>query len=164
MFKGCPLSMMFVAVLCVVGATPADAEPAKFGIGDIIYQKELKEPLPNAFGKSDIFGRKRTAGFIEIRYVGLAEGVAQFARRDTRVFSNETTVTRSGAGAVIGPNGQVTTVYGLDRGASSQALPPSELLINVPLGEALLVDGTTIPVLEATGSTVTVDLPAKGRR
>ncbi len=159
-----PQIIMLVAVLCVIGATPADAETAKFGLGDVVYRKELKEPLPNAFGKADIFGRKRTAGFIEVRYVGFAEGVAQFARRGTQVLSNETTVTRSGAGAVIAPNGQVTTVYGLNRDASSQALPQSELLINVALGEAWLVDGETIPVLDATGSTVTVDLPAKRRR
>ena len=40
------------------------------GVGDVVLDLRLKESLPNAFGKADIFGRTREAGRVVVRYVG----------------------------------------------------------------------------------------------
>jgi hypothetical protein len=65
-------------------------------VGDRVARVTVKEPLPNAFGGSDVFGRKREKGFVEIRYMGLTvDGRAVFRRRTVDVVSNETTMSRS---------------------------------------------------------------------
>lgn len=65
-------------------------------VGDTLVRVTIKEPLPNAFGGSDIFGRKREKGFVEIRFMGMTEdGRAVFRRRSVDVISNETTMSRS---------------------------------------------------------------------
>jgi hypothetical protein len=51
-------------------------------IGDVLVKVNLRESLPNMFGKPDIFGRKRDRGFVEIRFMGLTDdGRAVFRRR-----------------------------------------------------------------------------------
>ena len=65
-------------------------------VGDALAKVTIKEPLPNAFGGSDIFGRKREKGVVEIRFMGMtADGRAVFRRRTVDVISNETTMSRS---------------------------------------------------------------------
>ena len=44
--------LLFGAMLL---ATPATASPIAFGVGDIVFRREIKEALPNAFGGKDIF-------------------------------------------------------------------------------------------------------------
>src|SRR5690349_10909792 len=87
-------------VFACLQVTPADARKAQpgpveknFGVGDLVYKEDIKEPLPNAFGGNDIFGRKRTRGMIELRYQGLMQdGRALFYRRDVSLLTNETTM------------------------------------------------------------------------
>jgi hypothetical protein len=152
-----------IVIAALALATAASAEPKSFGVGDVVYKKELKEPLPNVFGKPDLFGRKRIVGFIELRYLGLHDGAARFVRRDTQIFTNENTVNRAGTGVVFGSNGQSATVYGLGRGPNAQPLPPNEFELSALPGAALVVDGTTLTVVEATSATVTVDVPKSSR-
>lgn len=146
-------------------ATVARAEPATFGVGDVVYTHELKEALPNAFGGKDIFGRKRTIGLIELRYVGMDGGVAVFARRDTRIMTNETTMNRSGA--VFGTVGGETVILsGVGHGPTIQALGPSEIAVRIDpaVDRMIVIDGTTLQVLEATPNRVTLDVPATSKK
>lgn len=65
-------------------------------VGDVLVKVTLKEGLPNALGGSDIFGRKRERGFVEIRFMGMApDGRAVFRRKSVDIVSNETTLSPS---------------------------------------------------------------------
>ena len=74
------------------------------GIGDIVYSAEKRKSLPNAFGKSDLFGRTTTAGRTTVVYSGIKDKKAFFERKSTDVDSGETTMNRSG-GIVIPSTG-----------------------------------------------------------
>jgi len=151
----------------LIAAAPMGALAAEqtFGVGDVVYRKELKEALPNAFGGKDIWGRKRTVGLIEVRYLGFADGVAHFARRDTKILTNETTVNRSGA--VFGSvGGNPVVLSGLGAGPTIQALAPEEFELKVDIAgdPVLVVDGAILKVTQAGQNRVTIDLPDKSRR
>jgi hypothetical protein len=65
-------------------------------VGDLLVKVTLKEGLPNALGGSDIFGRKRERGFVELRFMGMApDGRAVFRRKSVDIVSNETTLSPS---------------------------------------------------------------------
>src|SRR6266446_1657506 len=53
----------------------AQASPAVLETypGGVILKVDRTKPLPNVFGKPDIFGRKVYAGYTEIRYQGMTE-------------------------------------------------------------------------------------------
>jgi len=70
--------------------------PLLVGIGDVILRINKERNLQNAFGASDIFGRKTSEGFVEVRYAGMeASGEVVLARKDIQVISNETTMSRT---------------------------------------------------------------------
>ena len=143
----------------------AAAEPVTFGIGDVVYKHELKEPLPNAFGGRDIWGRKRTVGLIELRYLGMDGSVAVFARRDTSLLTNETTVNRGHA--VVGFVGDQTVMLsGVGAGPTVQALAPTEVAIRVdPSADpTIVIDGATLKVLQASANKVTIDVPSEKKK
>jgi len=156
--------------LCSAGlalslATTAAAEPVNFGLGDVVYRRELKEPLPNAFGGNDIWGRKRTVGTVELRYIGLDGRIAMFARRDTQILTNETTVNRSGM-MMGNVGGTPVMIAGAGRGPTVQALAPSEIAIPVDLegDRTLVIDGVILQVLSASANRVAVDVPSPTKR
>jgi hypothetical protein len=152
-------------VLALGIASAAAAEPVTFGIGDVVYKHELKEPLPNAFGGRDIWGRKRTVGLIELRYIGKDGSVAIFARRDTRILTNETTVNRNHA--VVGLVGeQAVMLAGVGAGPAVQALAPTEVAIRVDpsMDPTIVIDGTTLKVLQVSPNKVTIDIPSEKKR
>ena len=143
-------------------ALPLSAFAAEktFGVGDVVYRKELKEALPNAFGGRDIWGRKRTVGLIEVRYLGFADGVAHFARRDTKVLTNETTVNRSGA--VFGSvGGNTVSLIGVGAGPTIQTLAPEEFEVKVEVAAdpVFIIDGEPLKVVQAGTNRVTVEVP-----
>lgn len=142
----------------MLSASPCLAAPADYGVGDVVYRRELKEPLPNAFGGRDIWGRKRVIGTIEVRYRGLDRGAAVFSRRDTRLLTNETTVNRSDM--VLGNVGDKNiALYGVGDGPTVQTLSPDETLVRVDMAAdpVLLVDGHSLQVIQATPSRVRLE-------
>lgn len=71
-------------------------KPLFAGVGDLVLSVERQRNLKNAFGKSDIFGRKTTEGYTEIRFAGVEEnGTVVLYRKDVSILSNETTMSRT---------------------------------------------------------------------
>ncbi len=62
------------------------------GVGDAVVRIEKREKLKNAFGKNDIFGRKKTTGYITILYAGLEDGKAYFQRDEVDVETGANTM------------------------------------------------------------------------
>lgn len=133
------------------------------GVGDSLVRVTLKESLPNAFGGSDIFGRKRDRGFIEIRYMGqTAEGFAVFHRKTVDIYSNETTMSRGGLSysrATVTPNGYGATVSGYSVSLTQstvQVLPPDtiQIVLDLSKNRVLTVEGRRIDIASADAAGV----------
>lgn len=133
------------------------------GIGDQVLRINRSEDLPNAFGRADLFGRKRDAGFTEVRFVGIENGKPVFERRDVEIRSNETTMSRSGAligttSASAYSNGNTTTVQGMTTvfGAADDEIMafPAETLqfqVDWPSERAFVAGGRTVDIVEVSG-------------
>lgn len=66
------------------------------GVGDVVVSIDRERNLENAFGKSDIFGRKTKEGYTEIRFAGVEQdGTVVLYRKDVSIISNETTMSRT---------------------------------------------------------------------
>jgi hypothetical protein len=153
------LRHILLPILIATAPLTVLAAEQTFGVGDVVYRKELKEALPNAFGGKDIWGRKRTVGLIEVRYLGFADGIAHFARRDTRILTNETTVNRSGA--VFGSvGGKAVVLSGVGAGPTIQALAPDEFALKVEVASdpVFIIDGALLKVTQAGPNRVSVEL------
>lgn len=164
---------MGVAASCL-GAVPANAKQTSSinqkenveiytGVGDSLVRVTLKESLPNAFGGSDIFGRKRDRGFVEIRYMGQTpEGFAVFHRKTVDIYSNETTMSRGGLSygqATIAPNGYGATVSGYGFAppkATVQVLPPDtiQIVLDLSKNRVLTVEDRRIDIASADAAGV----------
>lgn len=127
-------------------------------VGDVLLKVSLRESLPNAFGGADIFGRKRGRGFVEIRFMGIAtDGRAIFRRKTVEVFSNETTMSRSGiryGSANVQSHGSSATISGYSYGAPQatvEALPPDtiEVAMDLAKGRVITVEDRKIEILKA---------------
>lgn len=127
-------------------------------IGDALVRVTIKEPLPNAFGGSDIFGRKREKGFVEIRFMGILEdGRARFRRRSVDVISNETTMSRSQSfmgGAAINQSGSganAAVVVQGDDGTGIEVLPPDtmEFALDISKHQTITVEKFVIKIQSA---------------
>ncbi|CAM3612282.1 hypothetical protein VA7868_03581 [Vibrio aerogenes CECT 7868] len=71
-------------------------QPLFAGVGDIVVSIDRERNLENAFGKSDIFGRKTKEGYTEIRFAGIEpDGTVVLYRKDISIISNETTMSRT---------------------------------------------------------------------
>ncbi|MDP3738633.1 MAG: hypothetical protein Q8R02_14655 [Hyphomonadaceae bacterium] len=132
-------------------------------VGDVMLRVDVKESLPNAFGKADIFGRKRNKGFSEIRYMGLgADGKAIFRRRDVDVVTNETTMNSTGVrtGVVtVQPSGSGAIATGVTTGTAApsvEVVAPDTIQFALDLQQEkiITVHEQTIEVLAATGASV----------
>src|SRR5882672_2575460 len=65
-------------------------------IGGQVFKIARTSPLPNAFGRADIFGRTVDRGSMELRYQGQTmEGKLVFRLVDIDTRSNETTMNRT---------------------------------------------------------------------
>jgi hypothetical protein len=133
-------------------------------IGDTLVRVSIRESLPNAFGGADVFGRKRDKGFVEIRYMGMTpDGRAIFRRRSVDVYSNETTMNRSGiryGSATIQPDGRGARISGFSSGparATVEPLPADtvEFAFNLTKTRTLTVEDHAIEIIEADESGVT---------
>jgi len=169
------VAIIAVAVAAAsLGSVPANAKQTSSinqkenvdlyaGVGDSLVRVTLKESLPNAFGGSDIFGRKRDRGFVEIRYIGQTpEGFAVFHRKTVDIYSNETTMSRGGLSygqATITPNGYGATVSGYGVAppkATVQVLPPDtiEIILDLSKNRVLTVEGRRIDIASADAAGV----------
>jgi hypothetical protein len=106
--------------------------PLKVSVGQKIWRETIKRDLPNAFGKADVLGRTVDAGYRELRFLGLeGESTVLLGYREQEIYSNETTMSRSGVGFVnLHSYGGTTTgtIVG-PPSSTTQALGPLEVLI-----------------------------------
>jgi len=123
-------------------------------VGETIFRLKKTRDLPNALGKADLFGRTVDAGYQELRFVGMdGESVVLFAFRDVEVFSNETTMSRSGVGFLNIRSVGSTTTGTITRPPSSttQVLAPYEVMIRHDIrgGSNFAHSGVQITILKA---------------
>jgi hypothetical protein len=132
-------------------------------VGDIMVKVDVSENLPNAFGKSDIFGRRRQKGFSELRYMGLSQtGSAIFRRRDVDIISNETTMNslRFGGGTSYAqPSGSGAFVSGVSAstiGPHIESVAPDtiEITLDLATDHSLTLQGKTVDITEAKAGSV----------
>jgi hypothetical protein len=65
-------------------------------LGGKVFRIKRTAPLPNAFGRADIFGRKVDRGYLELRFQGLgSDGRVSFRVIEVETQSNESTMTRT---------------------------------------------------------------------
>lgn len=71
-------------------------QPTIVGVGDVVLRVTKQRNLENAFGKADLFGRKTNEGFSELRFAGVEKsGEVVLYRKDVRIITNETTMSRT---------------------------------------------------------------------
>lgn len=126
--------------------------------GDVLVKVNMRESLPNAFGGSDIFGRKRDRGFVELRFMGMApDGRAIFRRRTVDIYSNETTMTRAQprwGTATVDVHGNSARATGFSTGsdrATVEALPPDtiEIAMDLAKGRILTIEDRQVEIRSA---------------
>lgn len=141
-------------------------------VGDNIVRVTIKEPLPNAFGGSDIFGRKREKGFVEVRYMGMTDdGRAVFRRRSVDIVSNETTMSRSqslfGRSTInqsgSGANAAIISEGG--DGAGMEVLPPNtiEFALDVSKHKTITVEDYAVQLRSVDQGGVTFVITKRER-
>jgi hypothetical protein len=88
-------------------------QPTIVGVGDVVLRVNKQRNLENAFGKADIFGRKTNEGFSELRFAGVEKtGEVVLYRKDVRIITNETTMSRTPFSTTTGSaNTNVTGSY-----------------------------------------------------
>lgn len=167
-----------VGLLCLLGVSWPQTSLAKqsssidvpenkelfASVGDTLVKVRLRESLPNTFGGADIFGRKRDRGFVEVRFMGIAaDGSAVFRRRSVDIYSNETTMSRSGArygSANIQPYGNGAQISGYSYGGQKstvEALPADtiEFALDLSKSRIITIEDRQIEVRKADGGGVT---------
>ena len=140
-------------------------------VGDTLVKVTLKESLPNAFGGADIFGRKRERGFVEIRYMGLSgDGKAIFRRRSVDIFSNETTMSRSGpmafgSGYVSNGTGNFSSFAIGGQKANVEVLPPDtiEFALDANKNKIITVEDRIIEIVSADNGIITFRISKSNR-
>lgn len=142
-------------------------------VGDLLVRVTLKEGLPNAFGGSDIFGRKRERGFVELRYMGMApDGRAVFRRKSVDILTNETTLSPSqslfGGQANVVQEGSGTNIAIIGRqggDAKVQALPADtiEFALDLSKHRTITIEDRVIELLQADSGGVSFKLSRRSR-
>lgn len=101
--------------------------------GQMLYRKPKQKALKNAFGGSDIFGRKVNMGYVEVYFMGMEGNTAKFIVNTQDIETNASTVTRSGFshstfnGKTKFENGAATT-----SGTVTSISAPQEWRIELP--------------------------------
>jgi hypothetical protein len=115
------------------------------GVGDLVARIDKERNLENAFGASDIFGRKTKEGFTELRFAGLTPtGEVVLYRTDTNIITNETTISRSPFSSTYSQANANTTYGG---GLASTSISGTSTTINpttdyhavIPAGSAQII-------------------------
>ncbi len=79
------------------------------GVGDTVIRLNSEKNLPNAFGKSDLFGRTTPTGVTTLVYSGLFGEKARFLRQDVDIETGATTMNST---PLVIPTTTVTTYSG----------------------------------------------------
>lgn len=135
--------------------------PIQTHIGGQVFKITRTSPLPNAFGRADIFGRTVDRGSVELRYQGQTpDGKLVFRLIDIEVRSNETTMNRtpmaySSGTATANSHGGATTVRGnafTIRGQEgrNEMLPPNttEFTVDAEKRRELQIGSVGIKIIE----------------
>lgn len=134
-------------------------QPTIAGVGDVVLRVTKQRNLENVFGKADLFGRKTNEGFSELRFAGVEKsGEVVLYRKDVRIITNETTMSRTPISTTTGSaNTNVTGNYYGNRNSgnvnanartdysSTTLMPASDFHVVVP--------AETIPIRLSSGET-----------
>lgn len=152
-------------------STASVGRPLTAGPGDTVMDFKITKPLPNAFGKADIFGRRTDAGRTVVRFIGGQGQTAFFERSDISVETNATTVnqtpmlipqttntTMSGnvGGTLI--SGQATSrsySYVGPQPVSGYATASAPIGLSVATGQTVQIQGRALTIHHVTPSSVT---------
>jgi hypothetical protein len=109
------------------------------GVGDTVLNISKEKNLPNAFGASDIFGRKTPTGMTTVQYLGIRNNKAIFKRKSIVVETGATTMNST---PLIIQNSSTTTHSGMVggtmySGTSTTALPPTVIPAQTPQAQVL---------------------------
>jgi hypothetical protein len=148
------------------------------GPGDLLLKIERERNLENAFGKSDIFGRKTKEGFTELRFAGVeASGQVVLVRKDVQIMTNETTMSRTPFATTTGrattsvtgsasAYGNVTQIQGTGTTSYSSTtlvpqtdfhviVPSDSVAVRLAPGEKrLAISGYIIEIISASTNTI----------
>src|SRR6266567_6427247 len=143
--------------LSTPASKPAEAHPVQSGpktletyVGGVIFKVDRTKPLPNVFGKPDIFGRKVYSGYTELRYQGLTEdGRILLRLTEAETQTNETTMSRSGQSTVharVDQYGNVSGTVTRPQQGSTVLLPPNttEFVFDPAKGNELAIAGMRV--------------------
>lgn len=140
------------------------------GPGDTVMEFKSSKPLPNAFGKADLFGRRTDAGRTTVRYLGSSGGRAIFERQDIAVETNATTMNQT---PLILPSVSSTNISGTvgnapvsgtatstsysvvgPRAASQYVSSMRPIQITLSSGQNVKIEGRTLTVLRVSSGAV----------
>ena len=168
--KLCLLTFVVVLILSGCGATESYSKlqqpentTLRVSVGQPVFRIQRTRDLPNAFGKADLFGRKVESGYQELRYLGLGdESTVVFAFLDREIFSDETTMSRTGAGFVnLQHTGSFTTgVITAPPSSTTQVLPAYGLEIKHNFRENPLFEhsGIRLSIIRVSPTEITYSL------
>lgn len=140
------------------------------GPGDTVMEFDLKKPLPNAFGKADVFGRTTYAGRTSVRFVGAQSGVALFERSDLSVETDATTMSQT---PLYVPHTTTTNISGTvgnapfsgsasstsysvvgPRPSRSYTSASQPILIRLSAGQSVRIEGRSLTVVRVSPASV----------
>jgi len=137
------------------------------GVGDTVLTVSKEKNLPNAFGASDIFGRKTPTGTTTVQYLGVRKGRAIFSRQSLGIETGATTMNST---PIVIQNSQTTTHSGMIggtmySGTSTTSAPPTIIAPNTPQAQVLSRGAVELSVdlkkankvLLVEGKTITIE-------
>lgn len=161
---------------CVSNEAPTE-QLATAGVGDVVLRAQTSEPLPNAFGGADIFGRTRPTGNDTLQFAGMNGNQVVFLRTSVAIQSNATTMSETpryvqqnqfvtfsgyaggqrvfGTGTVMGP-GVVVPPSG-SQTVSSQ-LPTIRIEVDWRSNPVVTIAGRRLVIHSATATTLTYSI------
>ena len=144
------------------------------GIGDTVISVSKEKNLPNAFGASDVFGRKTATGMVTVQYIGIKKGKAIFKRNYVDIETGATTMNST---PMVVQNSQTTSYSGFAggtaySGVATTSASPTIIPANTPQAQildkgaveididlkkqekVLVVEGKTISIISADDTKV----------
>lgn len=147
--------------------------PLETHIGGLVFKVTRTSPLPNLFGRADIFGRTVDRGSVELRYQGQTPDRKIVLRLiDIDVRSNETTMNRSRVGvtsatgsATYTPSSSSATARGtaitvVGQEGRNEMLPPNttEFAIDPHAKRELRLGSVTVTILDVDETSIKYSL------
>ena len=177
-------SMVALLLLTLAACAPIESktylsqpvgQSLRAGIGGVIAHVDRKRNLENVFGRSDLYGRKTYEGFSELRFMGVQDGMVAIRRVDVAVYSDETTMSRSG---IYIPNNSTASTTGMvgttpfsattsvsgpgtyipPRPANVSVSSPSLIDFLVPIGQPLPFEGVTVTITAADPTSISYSI------